>query len=58
MLRPSLSRVGGGGLLPFNFYVFTLYRLEAGKRNLRSEEPEASVASGGFLIAKISLTNL
>ena len=35
----------------FNFY----YWLEALKRYLRKLEPEASIASGGFLIAKISL---
>ena len=35
-----------------------MYRLEAKKRNLRIKEPEASVASGGFLIVKISLLSL
>ena len=36
---------------------YIMYRLEAKKRNLR-KEPEASVASGGFLIVKISLLSL
>ena len=35
-----------------------MYRLEAKNRNLRNIEPEASVASGKFLIAKISLLSL
>ena len=39
-------------------HVPALYRLEAKKRNLRNLEPEASVASGRFLIAKISLHSL
>ena len=34
--------------------VATMYRFKAKKRNLRNLEPEARVASGGFLIAKIS----
>ena len=38
--------------------MFSSYRLEAKKRNLRSLEPEASVASGGFSITKTSLLHL
>ena len=41
-----------------NFLVLAMYRLEVIKRNLRNSEPEVSVASGGFLIAKISLCSL
>ena len=35
-----------------------MYRLEAKKRNLCKQEPEASVASGGLSVAKISLLSL
>ena len=35
-----------------------MYRLEARKRNIHNKEPEASAASGGVLIAKISLLSL
>ena len=36
------------------YFSSTKYGLEAKTRNLRNYESEASVASGGFLIAKIS----
>ena len=35
-----------------------MYRLEAKKRNLHNKEPEASEASGLFLIVKIYLLSL
>ena len=38
--------------------LFSKYRLEAIKRNLHNKEPEASVASEGFLSEKISLFSL
>ena len=37
---------------------YRMYRLETMTKKIRNEEPEVSVASGGFLIAKIALRSL
>ena len=55
LIKPSFNVVD---LVLVTQWVIFKYELETKKRNLPNLEPEASVASGGFLIAKISLLSL
>ena len=56
--RPDMTLAVYRGRKTTIQYNHTNFRLAAKKKNLRSLEPEASVASGRFLIAKISLLSL
>ena len=60
MLAPPSQTIGGAWppWPPLFLRLCSFYRLEAKKRNLCNQEPEARVARGGFLIAKISLLSI